>query len=120
MIDDDNFDEFEHLFKSEENKPLYIGNFMDLNNTHLPMLEQIKLLYLKDDNECSLNIQSITPIYYCLHFHVVSKAYYISNFTKHELGLRLYASLNIIRILNNINFYEKYYNYFNLNILDLQ
>ena len=59
---------------SSEDKPTFIGYCMDLNYTHLKMLEQIQILYnnynKNNDKICFVHIISGSPIYFCLHFRI--------------------------------------------------
>ena len=114
---EDNFEDFKSIFIKDEKYPTYIGNFLDLNNTHIKMLEQIKKLYLKQNFVCSVNIQSVSPLYYCLHFHIMSDYIYKNYISKNELGLRMFSILHINRILNNIKWNSNYYNSIDMNIL---
>ena len=113
----DDFEEFKSMFTKGEEYPTYIGNFLDLNNTHISMLEQMKKLYLKQNFVCSVNIQSVSPLYYCLHFHVMTDYIYKNYISKNELGLRMFSILHINRILNNIKWNRNYYNSIDMNIL---
>lgn len=101
---------------NKDNCP-YIGNFMDLNEKHIKMLIEIKKLYLNNNYECNLNIQSISPTYYCLHFHIYKFEYYKNTYIKNEIGIRNISKLEINKILNNIIWNYNYYNNFNINII---
>jgi hypothetical protein len=47
----------------------YIGNFLDLDNTSIPMLKEIQKLYTDTEHICFLH-STFTPAFYCLHFHL--------------------------------------------------
>jgi hypothetical protein len=96
--------------------PNYLRNFLDLNGNHIKMLNVFLNIYLKDNNECNLNTQSIEPVFQCLHIHVNIKENYSSKFTNFNKGSRLYSQLSLKQILNNLLLNNKYYNDFNINI----
>ena len=111
-------DDINDSFKGFDNnpntiKPTYVGNFTDLNNNHLQMLNEIKNLYNKY-NICDINMQSIYPLYNCFHFHIFNNNLYKDLFSLNELGSRLIGQLSITTIINNINWKNNYYNDFDI------
>jgi hypothetical protein len=112
----DSFEGFEN--NPNRVKPTYLGNFMDLNYTHLEMLTEIKNTYINSKhNVCALNIQSITPTYNCLHFHIFNNNLYKDKFIENDLGVRISTSLDIYKIINNIKWRDNYYNNYNIRII---
>ena len=115
-IDDPDF-----MFSSED-KPTFIGNCMELNDTHLKMLEQIQILYNKyntnnDHKLCVTHIISGAPIYFCLHFHIYINKKYTDFLIKTDHGNKLIIQLNINKIINYLIWKNEYYNKFNINTI---
>lgn len=99
----------------------YIGNFIDLSKEHLPMLQEIKKLYKKDDNSlCFLHRASTFPTFYCLHFHVVEYDLYNRKYPDTNIGTFIIEELHLEMIinilLNDVNYFRNYDINFLLNI----
>jgi len=110
-------EEYDDIFLKVKYIGNYIGNFIYLNNNHINMINQVKQRYFKKDTFCNLNIQSKSPSNFCLHFHILKKAYYKSKFSYFEQGSRVNAMLDLNTILNNITLFSEYYNKLNLDII---
>ena len=115
MIDNND----KNSFFTNVNIPKYIGNFIDLNNTHLEMLTFVKNEFLKQNNILMVNIGSNFPTQYCLHIHMLNNETYKDIYCPLEQGTKLYALLNITKIINYIKLYSLYYNNFKYNLMNV-
>ena len=87
----------------------YLQNFMDLDETSLPMLKQIKSIYENNNNLCIIHT-TVTIQFMCFHIHVIQKELYIRKFPSIERGTFMSQDLQIDEIINNITCYNKYNN----------
>ena len=87
----------------------YLQNFMDLDETSLPMLKQIKSIYENNNNLCIIHT-TVTIQFMCFHVHVIQKELYIRKFPSIERGTFMSQDLQIDEIINNITCYNKYNN----------
>jgi len=109
--DTDNIKEFNN------NVPVFLGNFANLTNNHIIMLEQLDKLFNNEKYESFFNIGSIFIDQFILHIHIFDKklTQYSSPISKYQQGTRLNKFLNIKTVINllklgiNTNKYE-YYN----------
>ena len=105
-----------------ENKPTYIGNFMDLNSTHLGMLEELQKIYNennKDKNKqkiCFFHKGSLYPAYFCLHLHIYNNNNYLNLQFINEQGIVFASLIELYTCLNNLYWNKLYYNNFKSNI----
>jgi hypothetical protein len=86
----------------------YLNNFMELDDTSIPMLKAIKNIYENDNNECFVH-HTPTPYFSCLHFHIIKKNLYKRNYSKLEKGSFLIQDLHISDLINNITINSNYY-----------
>ena len=115
----ENIKEKENLFNNNfSNKPRFIRNFTDLNETHIKMLIELKNIYF-EKYYCELNTQTSQPLFNCMHIHLLNnKETYKNDLTKNK-GSRSILQLSIQTILNNLIFDNNYYNKYDLDILGL-
>jgi len=97
-------------------KNKYLGNFLDLDFTSLPILYEIKNKYSNNDYLCFLH-HTITLRYYCLHFHIIKKEYYKRNYPKKDVGTFMIQDMFIDEIINNLKSNKNYYKIINYNII---
>ena len=107
-----------HIFNHNP-VPKYIGNFINLNNTHLEMLTFVKNEFSKKNNILMAHIGSNLPNQYCLHFHIINNETYKDNYFPLEQGTKLYALFNITKIINYIKLYSLYYNNLKYNLMQV-
>jgi hypothetical protein len=101
----------------DSNQQKYLGNFMDLDNTSLPMLKEIKSIYENNNNLCIIHTV-LSIVYYCLHIHIISKKdLYIRKFPDIERGSYMIQDLYINEVINNILINSNYYNKSNYNLI---
>ena len=105
-----------HKYNEQENKPKYLGNFLDFDNTSLPMLIEFKKKYVNENNVCFLH-HTMQLRYYTLHFHIVKKQYYKREFPKIEIGSFIIQDIFIDKVINNIQINNNYYKTLNYNII---
>jgi hypothetical protein len=106
-----------HTELKKETNPNYLSNCLDLNETHIPLLQFIIDTYDKDSTMSYLNLNSISFVQMSLHFHILNEENYKSTFTTLEQNVRLDAMISTKKVLNNLNFNNNYYNNFNVNVL---
>ena len=94
----------------------YLGNFMDLDNTSLLLLNKIKKLYVNNNYMCFVHNTS-NIIFYGLHFHIIKKKNYDRDYMVNNKGSYLIQDLYLENIINNITNYNNYYIESNFNII---
>ena len=62
--------------KNTTTQTKYLGNYMDLDKSSIPMLKSLILLYLYNDDYVIFLHKTITIWFYCLHFHIIKKSQY--------------------------------------------
>ena len=92
----------------QERKYKYIGNWLDLDDTSLLMLQEFKKIYSNKNNICFLH-STITPMFFCLHFHIIPASLYKRVYPKKIFGTFMIQDIFIDDIINNINTYSTYY-----------
>lgn len=97
--------------------PNYLSNCLDLNNTHIPLLQFIIDTYDKNSNVSYLNIASILFVQTSLHVHILPDDNYKTTFTPLEQGSRLITMISTKKVLNNIKFNKNYYQEYNVDNL---
>ena len=97
-----------HNYNKETNIPKYLGNFLDLDETCLSILKEIKNKYCNNNYLCYLH-QTMQLRFYCLHFHIIKKEYYKRNYPKTESGSFMIQDIFIDEIINNLNSNINYY-----------
>ena len=94
-----------------------LGNFLDLDATHLPMLDQIKIIYGGKDKLIFVHKLSVFHKFYCIHFHVLDSKLYESLYKRiypqEERSIYITQELHINNIINTLqndgNYYKNYY-----------
>ena len=94
----------------------YLGNFLDLEESSLSILNEIKKKYSNNDYLCFIH-QTMQLRFYCLHFHIIKKEYYKRNFPKTETGSFMIQDMFIEDVINNIKNNINYYKMLNYNII---
>jgi hypothetical protein len=118
-------DKIKDTNKNKENKdnkvifnnvPKFLGNYANLNESHVPMLKQLNKLFNNEIYECFFNISSISPPQFSLHVHVFKKKniHYNNPIAILQQGSRIDKFLNSKTVLNLLNLSKKYnYDYYN-------
>ena len=101
----------------DNNIPLYLGNFLGLNNTHIKMIETFKKIFLKKNNILVVHIGSNLPSQYCFHIHFINDNIYKDEYFTYEQGTKLYALQDIRNISNYIKLKSNYYNNYDINLI---
>jgi hypothetical protein len=109
------------LAASDTQQPnaMYLRNFTYLNNLHIPLLNVIKHLFLKDGFICFIHIQA-THIYGLLHLHIAKFNEYRREYPVEEQGSRITREINIDDIIHKLSIDNRYYIDFtvpNLNVI---
>jgi hypothetical protein len=104
------------ILSEEEEKIYYIRSFLDLNEKSLPMLKEIKKLYVKDNYLCFLHLSS-KVMYNVLHFHLIKKNNYLLNYPEIEKGGFIIQNIHIETIINNLEINKYYYNNLEYNLI---
>ena len=94
-------------YKESKNTP-YLGNYYYLDNSHIKMLIAFKTKYYNNNNNCFIML-SRSLSNNTLHFHIIKKDEYKVKWRSSELGLSMLRSININKIINNINTFSLYY-----------
>jgi len=123
-IDENRNPEFEELCNSYpsitkllyDELPKYLSNFKDFRKNHIGMLLEIKKIYDLNKYNISCSLQSHGSIYNCLHFHLLDKNSYENKLSVNNKGSRLIAQLFLEKIINYLQFNDKYYQNFNIPI----
>lgn len=102
-----------HIDKKGIPNNKYLRNFTYLDNSHIPLLNAIKRLFLKEGLICFVNIQA-TYIYGLLHLHIATFDEYRREYPVEEQGSRITREINIDDIIIKLNLYGKYYLDFNV------
>ena len=111
---------YPHNYKDNEKYKTrkYIGNFLDLDETSLDMLNEIKKMYASINYICFLH-STLTPTFYTLHFHITSDDNYKREYPTVEMGSFMLQDIFIDDIINNLNVYKNYYKDLNYNLIKL-
>ena len=95
----------------------YLGNFLHLNKTSLPILEKINKLYINNNYICFLHI-ALSAQFHCLHFHILQKQQiYERKYPYQDRGTVIIQEHYLNNIINNIKINNNYYEKINYNIL---
>ena len=94
-------------YKESKNTP-YLGNYYYLDNSHIKMLIAFKNKYYNNNNNCFIML-SRSLANNTLHFHIIKKDEYKVKWRSSELGLSMLRSININKIINNLNTFSLYY-----------
>ena len=96
----------------------YLGNFLYLDETSLPILEKINKLYVNNKYMCFLHI-ALSAQYHCLHFHIIpkKKLYERIIYPNKDRGTFTIQENYLNNIINNIKINNNYYSQLNYNIL---
>jgi hypothetical protein len=86
----------------------YLGNYYYLDNRHIKMLIAFKNKYYNNNNNCFIML-SRSLSNNTFHFHIIKKDEYKIKWRSSELGLSMLRSININKIINNINTFSLYY-----------
>lgn len=98
----------------KENIPPFLGNCLNLNKSHISMLEIFNKLYYIDNEECFFNIASLQTTAYSMHIHVFQNLTYKSSMAIYEQGSRIDKFLNTKTTINMLNLSKVYdYDYYN-------
>jgi hypothetical protein len=92
----------------ESKKTPYLGNYYYLDNSHIKMLIAFKNKYYNNNNNCFIML-SRSLSNNTLHFHIIKKDEYKVKWRSSELGLSMLRSININKIINNLNTFSLYY-----------
>ena len=110
-----NYNHTETFSEIPEYKTKYLGNFLDLDETSLSILNEIKTKYLNNDYVCFLH-HTMQLRFYCLHFHIIKKDNYKRNYPKNESGIFIIQDMFIDEVINNLKSNINYYKLLNYNI----
>ena len=99
-----------------EYKTKYLGNFLDLDESSLSILKEIKKKYTNNDYMFFLH-NTKTLRFYCLHFHIIKKGYYKRVYPKTETGIYMIQDMFIDEVINNLTSNINYYKMINYNFL---
>ena len=104
------------MLSENEQQKYYIRSFLDLNEHSLPMLKEIKKIYLNKNYLCFLHI-SIKVIYNVLHFHLIKKNNYLLNYPEIEKGGFIIQNIQLDTLISNIETNKNYYNNLEFNLI---
>ena len=104
------------MLSENEQQKYYIRSFLDLNEYSLPMLKEIKKIYLNKNYLCFLHI-SIKVIYNVLHFHLIKKNNYLLNYPEIEKGGFIIQNIQLDTLISNIETNKNYYNNLEFNLI---
>jgi hypothetical protein len=110
---------FNLIQKLKYKMPNFLGNFLYLNNNHLPMLNELDRLFNNQFQEGFFNISSITNEQFALHMHIYpyDKIRYNHPIAILQQGSRIDKFISIKTIINFLVFNKDYYNNFESLIL---
>ena len=97
----------------------YLGNFLDLDETSIPMLKAIKKKYVNNNYLCFIH-HTIILRYYTFHLHICPASNYKRIFPKYESGQFMLQDIFIDEIINNLESNKKFYFSLNYNIIRVQ
>ena len=100
-------------------KTKYLGNFFDLDNTSIKLLEILQNKYYNKGYLCFFRY-TLTMKNNTLHLHIIKEDYYYNVFfqkNRLEMSSFLLQSINLKSLLNNIKITNLYYNNINNNII---
>ena len=97
----------------------YLGNFLHLDKTSIPMLKAIKKKYVNNNYVCFIH-HTIILRFYILHFHICPKSEYERIYPKYENGQFMLQDMFIDDIINNIKTNKDYYFTLDYNIIRVQ
>jgi hypothetical protein len=106
-----------------EPQSVYLGNFLDLNETHLPMLYEIKSKYASKNTVIYTHKLSVFPKFYIFHFHILTSIVFEDLIYKRiypkaeDRGLYISQELHLNNIINNLENDGNYYKKYNISIL---
>jgi hypothetical protein len=100
--------------KTQTQTHKYLGNFVDLDETSLDILEKIKEIYDNSRHIIFLHT-AYNPRFNCLHFHIVKKENYKREYSANEKGSFIIQDIFIDTLINNIKTNNKYYNNLDIN-----
>ena len=86
----------------------YLGNVLDLDDSSLPILYEIKKKYANQNNLCFAHYTN-TVFFYTLHFHIIPIEKYKRIYPKLENGQSMIQDLFIDKIINNIKANKNFY-----------
>ena len=102
---------------SDKQTHKYLGNFLHLDKTSLPILNKINTLY----NSIKYIVfahTSLAVVFNCLHFHIIPiNQLYKRNFPNIERGTYIFQDRYINRIINNIIINSEYFENINYNLI---
>ena len=90
-----------------------------LEQKHLKLLEALKNRYSKTGQICFVHLAT-TYIFGMLHFHITSFDEYTRNYPTDEKGTYILREINIDELINTIKLNGRYYNDFNIPILNIR
>lgn len=95
----------------------YIGNFLDLRESHLPLLKTIHRLYKRDDNLVFIHRASVLPKFYCLHFHILNNDNYSRKYPVEERGTFIIQELHIHQLIYYLENDKDFFKNYNVNLI---
>ena len=111
-----NYNYSHNFITKPEYRTKYISNFLDLDNSSLSILNEIKKKYSNNDYLCFLH-HTLQLRFYCLHFHIIKKENYKRNFPKTERGNFMIQDMFIDEVINNLKSNKNYYKLLKYNII---
>ena len=105
------------VLTDSEKEKYYIRRFLDLNKYSLPMLKEIKKIYLNKNYLCFLHV-SMKLTYNVLHFHLIKKNDYLLNYPEIEKGVFIFQNIHLDTLIDNIENNKFYYNNLEYNLLN--
>ena len=99
-----------YIYPSSNQKKKYLGNYMDLDKSSIPMLKALIDLYLYNNDYIIFLHKTITIWFYCLHFHIIKKTEYKrETFSYNEKGSYYIQDITIHELINKLETNENYY-----------
>ena len=114
-----NFDDYKDTDESKVINP-YLSNNRDLDNRCIPMLNELKKLYVNNHKILCFVHQTSNAIFMCLHFHIIPEDEYKRSFPKEEIGIYISQTIDINTLINNITSNPDYYKNSNFSLLRQQ
>ena len=103
-------------YNKKNNLPKYLGNFLDLDETSLSILNEIKNKYCNNDYLCFLHT-TMQFKFYCIHFHIIKKDYYKRVYPIYDSGVYMTQDMFIDEVINNLKCSNNYYKRLNYNLI---
>jgi len=111
-----NYNYKDDFLKNPEYRTKYLGNILDLDDTSLPILYELKKKYANKTNLCFIHYTN-TLFFYTLHFHIIPEDKYKLIYPKLENGQNIIQDLFIDKIINNIKANKNFYLELNLELI---